>query len=186
MRLVSVVFCVLMLHAAAPVLAQEACENVGIECVLNDLGGNQFEYVFTLVNDSPEPIAIFKWTLGAQNAPTQWQGISFSAPNGWSGTHPDKHLDFMSDDNGSGNPERLFSTPVLHCGAGNTFEFRWKFENVGGPQPDCDFDPLDFKIHYQPVDPITCENLGQTLLCPGAIPVEPTTWSLIKALHRGP
>ena len=173
----------LLLPASA--LAQPECNGIEFACQLNDLGSNTYEYVFTLTNNSTTSIAIFKWGITNPQIPSSWQTVGWDLPTGWNGKHPGQHIDFMSTDNGDANPNRLYSPSALSCGPGtNVYVFKWTFVNNGGPTPVCDFVTEDFKIHYQPVNASTCNNVGPSLLCPGPLPVEAKTWGLIKELFR--
>lgn len=178
----------LLFFAAAAVLlillpraasAQPECVNVGVTCSLNDLGGGDYEYVFSLVNNNPSPQALFYWSIDAGGVSKKWNTISYGTPPGWQGAHPDSKLQFKNDNNASGDTTRAFSPSVAQCGA-TDLEFHWTFHNDGGPTPACDFDDLDYTFHVQPVNANTCANVGFSLVCPGSIPVEPTTWGLIK------
>jgi hypothetical protein len=127
--------------------------------------------------------AIFKWVLGLPDViPMEWETLSFSLPDGWTGQHVDHHLNFMASNNGSGNPYRIYSASVAGCGP-TSLEFRWTFWNNGGPDPDCDFSSVSYVFHMQGVDS-SCNNVGPSFVCPGPVPVEETTWGAIKEVYR--
>lgn len=170
------------LPLATTAKAQE-CENVGAQCSLTDLGSDQYEYTFTLVNGSPEANAIFFWLVDPPLVPAEWETIGFDLPGGWSANHPGPQLHFSASSNGSGTPERLYSPAASACGAGTAI-FRWTFVNRGGPIPDCDLGVLDYTFHMQGVDPSTCDNVGDSFVCPGVVPVEDGSWGTIKDLYR--
>ena len=76
------VACLLLLLGTVPVHA-EPCENVVAECAVIDLGGNEYEFVFTLTNGSSESNAIYFWVLDSSNAPLTWETVSWEVPEGW-------------------------------------------------------------------------------------------------------
>ena len=173
---------VAVLALAPPVQAQDACDGVGSTCSLEDLGSDRYRFTFVVTNGSPLQNTIFKWNIEPQNVPSEWVTASFGLPAGWTGNHPDHHLDFQTG-NGNGTPTRIFSPSAGACGGATSLTFIWTFDNVGGPIPDCaDFDELDYTFHYQPLD--ACANVGITLTCPGLLPVEETTWGSVKNIYR--
>ncbi len=180
------VACVFILLAALvltlPVHAQQVCDGVGATCNLEDLGQGQYRFTFVVTNDSPQGNAIFKWNVGPPHIAAEWVTVSFNLPAGWTGNHPDHHLDFQTG-NGNGTPTRIFSPGAVGCGGAGTLTFEWTFENVGGPIPDCaDFDDLSYTFHIQPLS--SCNNVGITFVCPGLLPVEQATWGSIKSVYR--
>lgn len=180
---VSILSIVLIFFAVTPAAALSSCDGVGVSCTLDDLGNGRFQYTFEVVNGSPDAIAIFKWNVDPPNVSSSWQTVSFELPTGWEGDHPDSHLDFMVFNNGDLNPDRIFSPSVASCGASPSLTFSWTFDRTDGPAPAC-FGPLDYTLHYQPINVADCRNAGATLTCPGVIPVEPATWGKIRNLYR--
>ncbi len=178
----------LLCSIVLPAIANaDSCKGVGATCSLEDLGGGRFRFTWVVVNGSPDPTAIFKWDLGPPDIPSSWVTVSFNVPTGWIGTHPDSHLDFAVMNNGDLNPDRIFSPSVASCGStgSSSLTFQWTFDNTGSQTPDCaDFDALDYTFHYQPINAADCRNAGQTLTCPGLLPVEPVTWGRVKNIYR--
>jgi hypothetical protein len=164
-----------------PVLA-EVCFDVGATCDVIDLGDDQYELVFVVTNGSPEDNGIFYWVLNPGNAPHQWETIEWILPEGWYANHPGPQLHFFATNNGSGNPWRVYSSSAAACGA-TSLEFRWIFQNFGGPVPDCDYGLIDYTFHMQGVDPVTCENVGDSFVCPEPVPTDNTTWGQIKSIY---
>lgn len=165
-----------------PVRAQQVCDDVGATCSLEDLGSNQYRFTFVVTNGSPFANAIFKWNIEPQNVPLEWVTVSFGLPAGWTGNHPDHHLDFQTG-NGNGTTTRVFSPSAGGCGGVTSLTFVWTFDNIDGPLPDCaDFDTFDYTFHYQPL--ASCANVGITLTCPGLLPVEETTWGSVKSIYQ--
>ena len=74
-------------HCSGPVAVQQARIGVELDGELIDLGGNQYEFVFTLPNGSAQSNAIFFWTLLTPAAPHEWQDISFTLPEAWTAYH---------------------------------------------------------------------------------------------------
>lgn len=162
-------------------LAQQVCDGVGAACSLEDLGSDRYRFTFVVANGSPSENAIFKWNVGPPDIPAEWVTVSFGLPAGWTGNHPDHHLDFQTG-NGNGTPTRIFSPTSAGCGA-TALTFTWTFDNVGGAIPDCaDFGLLDYTFHIQPL--ASCANVGTTFVCPGLLPVEETTWGSVKNIYR--
>ncbi len=167
---------------ALPAQAQQVCDNVGATCDLEDLGGGRYRFTFVVTNGSPDENAIFKWNVDPPHIALEWVTASFDLPTGWTGNHPDHHLDFQTG-NGNGTPTRIFSPSASSCGPATSLTFRWTFDNVGGPTPDCaDIGELDYTFHMQPLD--ACNNVGITFVCPGILPVEQATWGAIKGVYR--
>jgi hypothetical protein len=167
---------------ALPAQAQQVCDGVGAACSLEDLGSDRYRFTFVVTNGSPSENTIFKWNVEPPNVAAEWVTVSFGLPAGWTGNHPDHHLDFQTG-NGSGTLTRIFSPSAAGCGGSNSLTFVWTFDNVGGPIPDCaDFDVLDYTYHVQPLS--SCENVGITFTCPGLLPVEETTWGSVKSSYR--
>jgi hypothetical protein len=131
-------------------------------------------------NNSTGDNVIFKWSMNAPFAPSEWETVSFVVPPDWSGNHPGDHLAFQTP-NGDFGTGRIYSpTAVPPCGGVNSLTFEWTFDNVDGPTPECLAGTLDYTYHMQGLDLGTCENLGQSFVCPGVVPVEDMTWGEIK------
>lgn len=178
-------FTLLCLFAvAAPLLAQSSCNGVGAVCSLEDLGNNRYRLTFVVHNQSPDPLVIFKWRVDPPNIPGEWVTVGFEIPPDWSGNHPSTHLDFQTP-NGDGRPNRVYSPSASGCGS-TPLTFKWTFDNVGGPVPDCGaIDPaLDYTFHVQGVNAATCANVGQSFTCSGVVAVETSTWGAIKSVYQ--
>lgn len=173
--------CLFLLTASAASIAQ-SCD-VGADCSLENLGNNRYRFTWVVTNNGPGAHAVFKWGIDTPNIPGAWTTVLFDLPTGWSGSHPDSHIDFQTA-NGSGSPNRIFSPIVDACGDGPTLTFRWTFDNNGGATPDCaSFENIEYRFHMQPINATTCANNGQSFLCNGLVPVEPATWGAIKNVY---
>jgi len=171
-----------ILLMALPAMAQVNCVDVQVECILNDLGGGDYEYRFTVINANTEDSAVFFWTLDNPNIPAEWETIQWTLPTGWTGSHPGQQLHLFASDNGDGNPYRIYSPTAAACGSGS-YAFSWEFTNNGGPDPACDFGNFDYTFHMQGVNPATCANVGSSYTCPGTVPVLNMSWSTLRALY---
>ncbi len=154
------------------------CDGVVAACSLEDLGNDRYRFAFDVTNGSPEANVIFKWAIVTPVVPREWVTVSFDLPPGWSGNHPDNRLDFQIP-NGSYNTDRIYSPSAAYCGGETSLTFIWTFDWMGGREPDCDFELLDFTFHMQGVD-TNCANYMDSFVCPGPVPVDPATWGRIK------
>jgi hypothetical protein len=169
----------LLVCTASGARAQEVCDGVTTTCSLEDLGSGRYKMTLVTTNNSSGKNVVFKWSLNAPFAPSEWETVSFVVPPDWSGGHPGHHLSFQTP-NGDFRPNRIYSpTGVADCGGVNSLVFEWTFDNVGGPTPECTAGPLDYTYHMQGLGD-DCANLGQSFVCPGVVPVEDTTWGKIK------
>jgi hypothetical protein len=171
-------FCVCLLLFASPGQA-DLCTGIQVDCALNDLGSERYEYVFVITNGSEETNGIFFWVLNPGNAPGQWETVEWVLPDGWTASHPGPQLHFFATNNGSGNPWRVYSPTASSCG-NVVYEFRWIFDRTGGPMPTCEFTVADFTFHLQGVGPGMCENIGPSLVCPEPVAVTNASWGAIK------
>jgi len=170
----------ILITLAFGVTAQNNCMDVQVECILNDLGGGHYEYVFNVSNANSGSNAVFYWTLDNPLIPAEWHTISWTLPTGWTGSHPGQQVHFFATDNADYNPYRIYSPSAAGCGS-SMYQFRWEFTNDGGPMPDCDFGSFDYTFHMQGVDAMTCANVGPSYTCPGTVDVFESSWSLIKS-----
>ena len=170
-----------------PAQAQYVCDGVNAACSLDDLGSGRYRFTFVVTNGSPLSNVIFKWEISTPHIPAEWVTVSFDLPPGWSANHPDSRLDFQIP-NGDLTTERIYSPSVAFCGGATSLTFAWTFDNTGGPDPDCDeFRLLDYVFHMQPLydsGPHACANFMNSFVCPGPVPVEPSTWGMIKSAYR--
>jgi hypothetical protein len=127
-----------------------------------------------------EDDAVFYWTVSNPNIPAEWETIDWTLPVGWTGSHPGQQLHFFGTDNSDGNPYRIYSPTASGCG-NSAYSFKWKFYNDGGPTPACDFGDFDYTFHLQGVDPNTCDNVGESYICPGTVGTDEMTWSTVKS-----
>jgi hypothetical protein len=175
---VQIVLWGLLLGAVLPALAFAGVTPT-ISLVNN--GDGTYTYTFVITNTGPSLDAVFKWDTDTGTAPTEWQTVSFNVPDGWTGDHPDHHLDFMTG-NGDGTTTRIFGPGA--CGS-STGTFSWTFTNNGGPTPTlASIGIQDIVFHLQPIDS-NCHNYGTTYTVRnGGTPVEPASWGSIKSLYR--
>jgi hypothetical protein len=170
----------LLLAATSVSQAQQVCDGASTACSLEDLGNNRFRMTFTVSNNSSGDNVVFKWLLNAPFAPAEWVTVGFVVPPDWSGSHNGGHLQFQTP-NGDGRTGRIYSPSVAGlCGGSSPLVFQWTFDNVGGPDPACNAGPLDYTYHMQGIDTGNCNNLGQSFVCPGTVPVEDSSWGKIK------
>jgi len=164
--------------------AQPVCDGASTTCSVEDLGSSRYKMTFTVTNNSSGDNVVFKWLLNAPFAPSEWETVGFTVPPDWSGSHQGTHLQFQTP-NGDGRTGRIYSpNAVATCVAGVTsLVFEWTFDNVDGPVPGCVQGVLDYTYHMQGLDLGDCNNLGQSFVCPGVVPVEDTTWGGIKHIY---
>jgi len=176
----SLITAIAVLTFVSVAYAQPSCVDVQVECVLNDLGGGDYEYVFTVWNMNDEDSAVFFWSLSNPNVPAEWDTIQWMVPAGWTGSHPGQQLHYFASDNGDGNPYRIYSPSAAGCGE-SSYEFKWQFTNNGGPMPACDFGDFDYVFHMQGVDPNSCDNVGDSYTCPGTVDSETISWGTLRS-----
>ena len=172
-----------LLTASSVVHAQPVCDGASTSCAVQDLGAGQYKMTLTVTNNSSGDNVVFKWILNAPFAPSQWSTVSFNVPPDWSGSHPGSHLQFQTP-NGDGRTGRIYSpTAAAACGGVSSLVFEWTFDINDGPVPTCGQGVLDYTYHMQGLDLGNCNNLGQSFVCPGVVPIENTTWGDIKHIY---
>jgi hypothetical protein len=150
---------------------------------VTDLGGDEYEFLFTVTNGSLDSNAIYFWIMDSGSASLAWETVSWDVPEGWNPSHPAPDLHFFTANNSGGNPFRIYSPGASACG-GISAEFRWRVLNNGGPTPECVFTVVDHTFYLQPVDPGGCWNLTDSFVCPEPVPTDVSTWGSIKHLYE--
>lgn len=180
---VSVLSLVVAGFLASPARAQDPCR-LEVGSVVEDLGNDRYHITFIMTNASPGHDVLFKWRLEFPSIPTEWLSVSFDSPPGWDATYDPGRLDFQIP-NASGELRRVYSaSAAAQCGGPNSLQFGWTFDRNGGPFPPQQLYPEDFKTHVQMVSLTTCDNIGNSFICPLIVPTEGSTWGRMKAFYR--
>ena len=148
---------------------------------LTSLGGNRYQYNFTLHNKGPDADAIYRWTIRYQTIPDKWTNFDFTKPLGWKRTiYASGSISFSTYSSAPG--KRIYGKSVPGAEIVGSAQFSWSFDNINGPDPQTKtFTPSDFIVRFQPVDDFG-NNYGKTYQSPAghvALIPEPATLLLL-------
>jgi len=144
---------------------------------LTSLGGNRYQYNFTLHNKGPDADAIYRWRIDYAAISPNWSTVDFTAPTYWhlNPPHPGS-LIFYTGKHGT---RRIFGKSVPGSIIVGSAEFSWTFDNNGGPTPtSASFVSSDFHVRFQPVDN-NGDDYGNTYEGSGGIIPEPSPLLLL-------